>query len=575
MEPDEITVEQAAAALDQNNFQRAEAILRELNRDPARRSLQSLLMFPHALELQDKIEAACLAYEVALQAVTEPPQKVWILNRLGDCLYSKKHLDAQSIPKAAAYLERSVEIEPGLANATSRMNLCILYMELREFQAVVGHAKILQEFGEFRVEANLYLADAFFYLNQKASGKNCLEILLRGSVELDDGQISRFLSLLIKYRCFSQAQAVIDDTVSRRGDSFSLKRFQAQAFFDAKDYESVLPILTEEFINSSSDSAIQRLLYFFRGRALDAIGDYPAAHQSFVAMNRLASDAYSVSTPADVAPRYGGVALGNLPKYDTGHVLPYTPVFMIGFPRSGTTLLDTILDTQKGIRTLSEVDGMAIARQCMQNLGKAYPDDLENLTEPEVRQIRDAYFRHNDHYLSEGGEFSVLIDKMPLNILHVPLIVTLFPNARFILSLRHSIDVCLSCFQQDFVLTDEMAHFSSLERCFQRYRDVMNLFERYRNELSLNIHTLRYEDLVDDLDGTAAKVFQFLNYQGDEKYRDFYLINREKLLRTPSRDQVIEPIYKSSRQRWKNYAEFVEPYIPLVQPFLEKYGYAD
>ena len=167
----------------------------------------------------------------------------------------------------------------------------------------------------------------------------------------------------------------------------------------------------------------------------------------------------------------------------------------------------------------------------------------------------------------------VVIDKLPLNIIHLPLIATLFPNPKIIFSLRHPADVCLSCFQQNFLLNAAMAFFTELGSAFERYRDVMMLFERYRNELKLDLHTVRYEELVQDLDGVARGVFDYLGIEGDEAYRDFHRRNQEKLIATPSKEQVSQPIYQSSRERWRNYERELEPHLPIVQDLINAYGY--
>jgi hypothetical protein len=267
------------------------------------------------------------------------------------------------------------------------------------------------------------------------------------------------------------------------------------------------------------------------------------------------------------------MSLRSLPLFADSQPRPYTPVFMIGFPRSGTTLLDTILATQNEIRTLSEVDGISAVRQKITDTGKTWPDEGAALTARDVDRLRDIYYEHNELFLRDDEHFSVLIDKLPLNIVHLPLIKALFPQAKYIFSLRHPVDVCLSCFQQNFSMNIEMFHFTDLENCFIRYRDVMRLFERYRAELDLNLHTVRYEDLIADLDSVADGVFHFLGVQADESYRDFHKLNEQRLIVTPSREQVSRPIYRSSRNRWKNYAAQLQPHIPLVQQFIAEYGY--
>ncbi|MDP6675107.1 MAG: sulfotransferase [Gammaproteobacteria bacterium] len=247
---------------------------------------------------------------------------------------------------------------------------------------------------------------------------------------------------------------------------------------------------------------------------------------------------------------------------------------MIGFPRSGTTLLETILDTQKGIRTLSEFDAISYARSGMTGLGYKYPEDLSSMTANEVGYLRDAYFQHNQQFLLQDKDLGLVIDKLPLNIQHVPFIMVLFPGAKFILSIRHPVDVCLSCFHQDFHLNNAMRYFTDLRGCFLRYRDVMGLFERYRQELDLNVHTVCYEDLVSDLEHTAGDLFRFLEYLPREDFTRFYDANKNKVVKTPSNSQVVRPLYDSSCGKWRQYASQVEKFIPIVRPFVEQYGYS-
>ena len=119
-----------------------------------------------------------------------------------------------------------------------------------------------------------------------------------------------------------------------------------------------------------------------------------------------------------------------------------------------------------------------------------------------------------------------------------------------------------------------MFHFTSLESCFSRYHDVMSLFEAYRASLDLRIHTVRYEDLIADLEGIAQGVFEFLGVAPDDAYLDFHTRNRERLIATPSSSQVTRPMYRTSRNRWQKYSEVLKPFMPIVADFIDRYGYA-
>ena len=110
--------------------------------------------------------------------------------------------------------------------------------------------------------------------------------------------------------------------------------------------------------------------------------------------------------------------------------------------------------------------------------------------------------------------------------------------------------------------------------CFERYSDVMGLFEFYRERLSLDLHVVRYEDLVGQFDDTVTSVFEFLEIHPDDSYKNFHSINESKLIATPSRSQVVRPVYASSRYKWVNYSGYIRAYEQHVERFVELYGYA-
>ena len=195
---------------------------------------------------------------------------------------------------------------------------------------------------------------------------------------------------------------------------------------------------------------------------------------------------------------------------------------MIGFPRSGTTLLESVLDTQDDIHTHSETQGIQKAISLLRSWGMRYPQDLGSLTVNQIRDLRSIYFDHNKHLDPQNMRYSLVVDKLPLNILHVPLILALFPSAKFLLSLRHPFDVCLSCFQQNFEISNEMAHFTDLEDTFRRYATVMSQFEKFRSSLKFPLLIVRYEEMVADFDKAVMNVFEFLGHEPGIEYKDFH-----------------------------------------------------
>jgi tetratricopeptide (TPR) repeat protein len=573
MPPGSETIDEANTAFQNQNYRDAELLLEVINGDPDQRSLRSLLMYALTLEAQNRILEAEFAFQAAEEHAEETADKTNILNKLADLLYRNQGRSDEDLERALEYLEQSLSLDSGATNAAGWQSICAVLFALRNYEAVIEHAESWLATGESGVAARLYFADACFSLGRVECGHDYLDQLENMLEEMGEKELVWLLGVLINYGRLEKAQEVINHAASIVGNAYILRGYQARVHYEANDYDTALSILTDGFIRSIGDSDFARTQYFFRGRCLAALKQYSAAQECFESMNRLAAHLYPKDDSGNVVAHYSGVRIDDLPMYSGLDEAPYAPVFMVGFPRSGTTLLEAVLGTQEHIETLSETDSIDGAINSFSKLGKKYPDDLSKLTRQEVGELRQGYFDHNRTYFPDDTNISILIDKMPLNLLHIPLIVTMFPEARFILSLRHPVDVALSCFQQSFVLNSEMVYFTVLEGCFARYRDVMDLFERFRSELDLRLHTVRYEDLVTDLDGVGRRTFDFLGIQPNESFKDFHRIAKEKSVRTPSRDQVIKPIYDSSRYRWKHYASQVAPYIPLVQPFIDRYGY--
>jgi len=310
-----------------------------------------------------------------------------------------------------------------------------------------------------------------------------------------------------------------------------------------------------------------------RGRCLDERENYAEAFDAFRATNDMMRRVHGISGTPDPGPSYVDFDYTALPKYPEPESIPFVPTFMIGFPRSGTTLLETVLDTQDDILTLSETEGISKAIALFRSWGMTYPQDICRLSEDQVQLLRSTYFDHNNHLYSSDKPYPLVIDKLPLYILHIPLILTLFPGAKFLMSLRNPLDVCVSCFQQIFAINRQMAHFTDLEDTFKRYATVMGQFENFRSNLEFPLLIVRYEDLVAKFDAVMIEVFDFLGLRPSDTYKNFHVLGNRKPVLTPSNTQVNREVYKSSCDRWRNYADELEEHIPLVEDFVVRYGY--
>lgn len=251
------------------------------------------------------------------------------------------------------------------------------------------------------------------------------------------------------------------------------------------------------------------------------------------------------------------------------------PVFMVGFPRSGTTLLDTILQGHPDVQVLEEVSTVHRLESEFLRIGGDYADGIQQLDAGRVQALRDAYFAELDRHIPRDRQTAVVIDKLPLNIVQVALIQRVLPGARFIFSQRHPCDAVLSCYLRNFRLNEAMINFTGLSSTATLYDRVMTLWSLYREKLPLSVHTVRYEALIEAFDSTVSDCLAFLGLEWAEGIRNYMDTARERgAINTPSYNQVTEALYSEASGRWQRYRDHLEPVLPDLLPWAGKMGYA-
>ena len=235
--------------------------------------------------------------------------------------------------------------------------------------------------------------------------------------------------------------------------------------------------------------------------------------------------------------------------------------FLIGFPRSGTTLLDTILRTHSKTLVLEEELYLENTRDYYFTSKNNKLDAIKNISLEEIINLRKHYF---DQININYKNIITVIDKLPLTITELGFVKKIFPDAKIILALRHPCDVVISCFFSSFKMNKAMINFLSIKKTVDFYNKVLDLFEFYENELNLEIIKIKYEDIVFDFENETKKLFKFLNLDYEEGINKFYeTAQNRKMISTPSYSQVTNPIYSSSINRWKNYETLVKIEKPL------------
>jgi tetratricopeptide (TPR) repeat protein len=246
------------------------------------------------------------------------------------------------------------------------------------------------------------------------------------------------------------------------------------------------------------------------------------------------------------------------------------PAFLVGFPRSGTTLLDTFLMGHRDTAVLEEVHLLGAAER---EIGKAA--ELPNTSLTSLRRAREAYYTTLDQHVD--ADFSgLVVDKLPLNLLGGPFIQSLFPGAPIIFAQRHPCDAVLSAFMQSFIMNDAMASFLTIEDSADFYDAVMSGWTAMREAFPLNTHTVRYERLVEDPESELRPLIDFLGLPWDKQVLAHTQTAKKRgTILTPSYDQVTEPLTSRSTGRWKRYRKQLEPVLPVLLPWAERLGYSD
>ena len=295
------------------------------------------------------------------------------------------------------------------------------------------------------------------------------------------------------------------------------------------------------------------------GEIYDRLGDAPRAFAAFAEMNRAAEAA---APPADRSRYRREVANATPTAWSPAEIegAPPSPAFILGFPRSGTTLLDTLLLNLPELHVLEEIPVL---------------DSVEEMarTATDSNALRARYFEALAA-LSPPAPGQRVIDKFPLHMARAPLVHRLFPDARIVFVERHPCDSVLSCFMANFQLNHAMRAFTDIEEAARLYDAVMTAWTQARERLPLDVHAIRYERMIADLEGEMRPLLDFLGIGWDPKVLDNKAAAQGRdYIRTASYAQVAEPIYARAVGRWERYRDQLAPVLPILAPWAERMGY--
>jgi len=266
--------------------------------------------------------------------------------------------------------------------------------------------------------------------------------------------------------------------------------------------------------------------------------------------------------------------------FDSGQMLqpPRRLAFLCGNARSGTTLLEQMLDSHPDI--ISAEETTVFHDYAYAPLRRSLPQETPMLSGLDAAQIgalqqsRERYFRSTELFLGQPIGNRLLIDKNPSISVLIPAFIRIFPETKLLVALRDPRDVCLSCFMLAHLpINDASVSYLNLESTVESYTRVMGIW-RAIAPLIKNPHLeVRYEDVVDNLESVSRKVLNFLGVPWDARVLGFDEHARQKRVRSPTYADVTQPVYKRAVGRWRNYQKYLEPHLAKLEPFVKAFGY--
>lgn len=521
-----------------------------------------------ALQRAGRFAEARALYEAVLRQQPDQPDALHLLGVVRA---------RQGAPQAAAELiGRALALRPGHPVYSFNLGNALRALGRHE-AALAAYDRAVQAKPDF-TKAHLARGNLLFELGAFAASEAVYRQALAGAPD-DPVALARLVLLLERAHRLEQAEAVLRQALAADPAHPLVALAAARVWRRQGRIEDALARLAAVH-GAAPDLAadLAAELAFERGALLERQGDSAAAFAAFSAANRRLADGPRFKSGAEAAyldliarltAALPGPAAPPAAQADAG------PAFLLGFPRSGTTLLGQILDSHPGAVTLDEAPTLQAMVRAAERLPGGYPGGLARLSAAQRDQLRAAYEAAVRKQIG-AAKGRIVVDKQPLATVHIGLIHQVFPRAPIVFAQRHPYDVVLSCFMQALKSHYAPGGFVTLARTARLYRAVMTLWQRAA-ALPLALRMLRYEDLVDDFDGQVGGLLEHLGLSWDDRVRGFarHAQARGGGTATPSYSQVTRPLYRSAKYRWQAYAQELAPVAEELRPLVQSFGYSD
>ena len=358
---------------------------------------------------------------------------------------------------------------------------------------------------------------------------------------------------------FDKARELLENAIAQPGSHPGLLLTLGKVLSALREWDKAVNTLEKFLAIPSAPVPMQADALFRLGRIYNSTGEYDKAFETINKANNLRKPAYN--------PELVSGAFREMKRLWTAEEikeLPTSlgsnserPVFIVGMPRSGTSLVEQILASHKEIYGAGELGDVGAVAHRLQGAFRTDPvmlTSMEAISGPALTEAASSYL---DHLKSISSETKFVTDKMPLNFLHLGLISKMLPGAKIIHCRRDPVDTCISCYFQNFAGNNPYAY--DLSHLGTFYRQYEGLMEHWKQVLDIPVLDVTYEDVVEDLEGQAKRMLDFLNLDWDENCLHFHESGRATM--TASAEQVRRPLYKTSVNRREHYRKYLKPLI--------------
>ena len=507
---------------------------------------------------QGRLDQAAAAYEKVVAAYPDDFES-W--NNLGNVRAAQGDGEA-----ALEAFERAIQLRPDIVEIYLNASEALASVERHEARQRLMRAGAEIAPGNVQVLTELGLAESSVRAYAEA------EAAYRAALRVDPGSLAPYLELGLLFEILNRVDdlaALVAEAETNGMADAELGFLKAWTLRRQGRFEEAQP-LAEAIPPTIHPVRRARLI----AEIADRLGQTDRAFAAFAEMNRATLDLrhphYAISyrdqvqaSTALLTPAWTGSWTDIEVERE-----PASPIFLVGFPRSGTTLLDTLLMNMPNLHVLEE---MPIFTEVDIALGDEAR--LAGLSAEEANRLRRLYFQYLDE-MAPAPPGKTIVDKHPLRMARMPILHRLFPDAKVIFLERHPCDVVLSCFMSNFQLNHAMRSFVELEEAARTYDAVFQTWTRATSLLPIDVHRIRYERMVEDLEAEMRPLLDFLGLPWDPRVLDNQAAAAERgHVKTASYAQVTEPIYKRASGRWQRYRRQMEPILPILAPWAERMGY--